>query len=329
MKKIWINIKMFFISLAWGMKGADKLIANSNKTVEGGDNASIEQHKETNNVYADLLRGEVTQEVKEFRHEMYYAERKSHDYEYGGNGRAVKRNDIFDYSGCVDKSDNLKIQIVQENKEDFSSLMEFGIFCNGEKVELSETALRDLRTKDKRNFTINIERDFIPSFRLEQYAKKLVVKRLNDDKVVLDIYVSQYRQQFDNNSKMFINAIEKIYMGDKLSDIVDFKYLNFISYNAYGTDDLKQYEYENIEFNDIIKFEDCYVLKFIADIKTDGYDLISEFYDEIAAKKSENHEMREGAVLDIANVIETETEEKYDAETAFKLIEDLNNDRAE
>lgn len=316
---------MFFISLAWGMKGADKLIANSNKENDGGDIAGIEQHKETKSVYADLLKGEVTQEVKELRHEMYYAERKSYEYDYGGNGRAVKKNDIFDYSGCVDKSDGYKIEIVQENKEDPSSLMECGIFCNGENVELSEAALRDLRTKDKRNFTIDIKRDFIPSFRIEQYAKKLVVKRIDENRVILDIYVSSYKKQFDNNSKLFINAIEKIYMGDKRSDIIDFNNLNFISYCAYGTDDLKRYEYENIKFEDMIKFEDSYIFRFSADVKTDGYDLISEFYDEIAAKKSEAHEMREGATLDITNVVEAETEDEYDTATAAELLKELNN----
>ena len=51
---------------------------------------------EENNVLHDLLRGEVTQEVRELRHEMYYAERESHKYKYTGNGTAVKKNSLYD-----------------------------------------------------------------------------------------------------------------------------------------------------------------------------------------------------------------------------------------
>lgn len=326
MKRLWTNIRLFFISLAWGMRGADKIISTSNKEADGSDLAGVEQHKETESVYADLLRGEVTQEVKELRHEMYYAERKSHEYDYGGNGRAIKRNDIFDYNGNIEKSDGFKIEIVQDNKEDPSSLMECGIFCNGEKVDLSEEAIRDLRVKDKRDFTIVIGRDFMPSFRLEQYATKLVVKRIDKEHVLLDIYVPKYTKQFDNSSKLFVSAIEKIYMGDKRSGIIDFDTLEFTSYNAYGTDDLKQYKYKNISFDNIIEFDGSYVLRFVAEVEVDGYDIISEFYDEIAAEKSKNHEMRKGAVLDIANVIEAKVEDEYDVEQAKKLVEELKNE---
>ena len=327
MKKLWVKLRIFLESIAWGMRGADKLLSVSNKENEGGDIGGIEQHKEQQSVYADLLRGEVTQEVKEFRHEMYYAERKSHEYVYGGGGHAVKRNKIFDYQGNVERSDGLKIQIVQDNREDMSSLIENGIYSQGEEFELSEKAKGDLKEKDKREFTIKIERDFFPSFRLEQYATKIVVKKVDDTNVILDIYTWSDLRQFDNRHKLFLSGIKKIIDGDTRSDIIDFDNLSFVTYNAYGADDLRLYEYDNIHFIEIVPFDGNYVLRFSANVITDGEDLIAEFYNEIAAEKSKNHEARKNAPeIDIETVIAAQEAENYDFDQAQDLIKELKED---
>ena len=327
MKKLWVKLRIFLESIACGMRGADKLLSVSNKENEGGDIGGIEQHKEQQSVYADLLRGEVTQEVKEFRHEMYYAERKSHEYVYGGGGHAVKRNKIFDYQGNVERSDGLKIQIVQDNREDMSSLIENGIYSQGEEFELSEKAKGDLKEKDKREFTIKIERDFFPSFRLEQYATKIVVKKIDDTNVILDIYTWSDLRQFDNRHKLFLSGIKKIIDGDTRSDIIDFDNLSFVTYNAYGADDLRLYEYDNIHFIEIVPFDGNYVLRFSANVITDGEDLIAEFYNEIAAEKSKNHEARKNAPeIDIETVIAAQEAENYDFDQAQDLIKELKED---
>ena len=328
MKKLWLNIRIFLESLAWGMRGGDKLLASSNKENDGGDIAGIEQQKEAHNVYADLLRGEVTQEVKELRHEMYYSERKSHDYVYGGGGHAIKRNKVFDYGGHIETSDGFKVQIVQENKEDASSLIENGIYSVGENVELEAKARGDLRLKEERKFTIEIKRDFFPSFRLEQYATKIVVKRIDNEHVLLDIYVSDGKRQFDNVHKLFLKAIEKIYMGDTRSDIIDFQELNFITANAYGSDDLKFYSYNNIKFDNIISFDGNYVLRFTADIVEDGYDLINDFFDAVADEKSRNHAPRNNAAeISLENIVEAQNIENYDVDKAEDLMKELNNEK--
>lgn len=320
MKKLWLNIKLFLISLAWGMKGADKIIANSNKDTEEGDITGIEQHKETNSVYADLLKGEVTQEVKEFRHEMYYSERKSHDYEYGGNGRAVKKNNVFGFGDTIEQSDGYKVRVIQDNHEDPSSLMEFGIYHVGEEVFLDKKALMDFKTKDKRDFTIKITRDFMPSFRLEQYATKIVVKTVDKTHSILDVYVSAYPKQFDKNSEIFLKKIGEIENGNVRSDIIDFSELEFITYGATGADDLLLFKYGDIKYKYSVRIDGNIILKFEAETIKDGEDLITEFYDETAAQKSENHEMREGATYDITLAVDTDN---YDVDKAIEISKQL------
>ena len=257
------------------------------------------------------MKGEVTQEVKELRHEMYFSERKSHKYKYIGNGVVTKKNEIFDYPGIIDKSDGFPLQILQPNIEDTGTLSE----------NLSEA---DYRIKNKKEFTIDIERDFIPRFRLEEFTNKLVVKRINENAVMLDFYTPIYKSQFNTIHKLFLKELEKIYMGDVRSDVIDFKQVEFISFRAFGTDDLKKYTYNNIEFDNILIFDGHYVIKFTADIVNDGEDLINEFYCKEEEEKSRIHAPRNEneQTIDFLTAL-YKAEDKYDYEQAKELIGDL------
>lgn len=309
-KKIYNKIRSFFFYIFWGLKSADK-IAFGAKEDPSNDGTVFEQQNEQNSVYKDLLKGEVTQEVKELRHEMYFSERKSHKYKYIGNGIVSKKNEIFDYPGKIDKTDGFPLQILQPNIEDTGTLSE----------NLSEV---DYRIKNKKEFTIDIERDFIPRFRLEEFTNKLVVKRINENAVMLDFYTPIYKSQFNTIHKLFLKELENIYMGDVRSDVIDFRQVEFISFRAFGTDDLKKYTYNNIEFDNILIFDGHYVIKFTADIVNDGEDLINEFYCNEEEEKSRMHAPRNenGQTIDFLTAL-CKAEDKYDYEQAKDLIENL------
>lgn len=280
-KKIILNTYLFFRLLFSGLKKADDLFSAKKSSQDG--NGSMEQQYEADSVYNDMIRGEVTQEVKELRHEMYYAERKSHHYIYNGEDRGELRQ-VLDYSGHIENSDNHKVWIVQENKEDTGSLI--------------ENLQDDFKNKNHRSFTIQIERDFIPSFRLEEFINKIVVKSIDENKCVLDLYTSQYMKQFMTRHRPFIAELNRIYEGDTRSPLLQFNSLEFVTSNAYGADDLMLFKFINPEFVDILKFDGNFVLRYAADININGFDIIKEFYDEDTQKKSDNKEMRKNAVFD-------------------------------
>lgn len=307
MKKIWLNIYLFFKMLMYGLKGGEDVISSHSKgTTDGPIN---EQHDEEQSVYKDLLKGEVTQAVRELRHEMYYSERKANKYIYKGNGLVEERS-IYEYNGNIDLSDGNKVLIVQENIEDSGML--------------SENIADDLKTKSKREFTIKIERDFIPTFRLEEFATKLVVKDLGDGNVLLDIYVSEYPKQFVRRHRPFVNEINKIYEGDVRSSVIDFNTLGFMSFKAYGTDDYKMYKYNNVEFADILRFDGSFVLRFTAHPLVNGFDTIEEFYDKIAQEKSDKKELRENGQMDFADYADKMShDQKFDVQEAQDIYEQL------
>ena len=322
MKKFWYKLKIFFNSFFWGLRSADDELTTSTKDATG-EGSTITQKQEQKSVYADLLKGEVTQEVKELRHEMYYAERRSHDYIYNGGGHAAKLNKVFDYEGKIENSDGHRVELVQDNEQDAASYEDYGIDIDKKGEDYSTIKMEDIASK---SYRIKIKRDFVPRFKLEEYTKKVVVKAFEDNKKILDIYVSKYEIPFDRRSRIFVNAVESIYMGDIRSEIIDFQGLAFITKNAYGADDLIFYEFSDFEFKDIIDFDGNYVIRFLCTCLSSGEDLIEEFYDETAAKKSEEHAPREGATIDVATAQEIIDRDSYDVDTAKKLIEELGDE---
>lgn len=323
MKKIWLKIRLFLFYLFNGMKNANDIAFTGNQDTDGGNGSSIEQQKEVQSVYKDMLRGELTEEVKELRHEMYFAERASKKYVYAGNGRAVRLNNIMAYNGSLEMSDGLDVLLVQDNTENIGTLLDYEIYNIGDKVELGEKAKGDLNNVLSRKFTININRDFIPKFKLENYTTKIVVKPLNDKQSILDLYVSSYVKQFDNVHKLFIKQIENIYCGDIKNDILNFNELDFITYNAFGVDDLLNYTFNNIVFENIIKHDGSYVLRFIADNILFGKDLLEEMYHEQTAIKNKEHTPRKNTTITSELFIQELNRDNKKIEEEIKLLGEL------
>ena len=325
LKNFWLKIKIFFHYLFIGMRSADNELSTGAK--EGAsDGSSIEQKKEQDSLYAAMLRGEVTQEVKEARHEMYYAERKSHDYIYNGGGHSKKINKLFDYDGKIERSDGNPVLIVQDNYHDQASLEDYGISMDVvEKLGTDAYSTIKMEGISKKTYTVSIERDFIPKFKIEEFTKKIVVKDLGE-KRVLDIYVSKYPVEFDRRSRLFTNIVEEIYQGDTRNELIDFKTLSFITRNAYGADDLICFTFGDFEFHDIIDFDGNYVLRFTC-TPVEKKDLVSEFFDESAARKSEEHAPRKNATIDFDAAAEIISRDSYDADAAEKLLEELDEGR--
>ena len=317
MKKLWTDIKIFLTYLFMGLRAADDKLTVGNKS--GDDGITINQQQETKNLYAALLRGEITQEVIEARHEMYYAERRSHDYIYNGGGHAKKLNDVFDYDGNIENSDGHRVQIVQDNRLDMASNEDYGIDIEKSGKDYGTIKMEDI---SKKEYTIKILYDFVPKFRLEEYCTKIVVK-ICDEKRIVDLYFSKYPAEFYRPSRMFVNALTAVYMGDTRSELLDIDSISFITKNAYGADDLIYYSYKNFEFKDIVEYDGSYVLRFLCDVENDGIDLVDEFYDEATEQKSREHAPREGAVINMDIAEEIIERDKYDVDTAKSLIEDL------
>lgn len=78
------NLKLFFYSIFFGLKEGDKMVTgqasdSSDKTIP------IVQLKQRHNVAQNLLKGEITQEVKELRYSDYLVSEESRNYVVSGS----------------------------------------------------------------------------------------------------------------------------------------------------------------------------------------------------------------------------------------------------
>ena len=322
---LWNKIRLAWYYLMQGLVAGDKAIRSDSGT-EIDPVGGIEQQKETQSVYKDLLKGEITQEVIELRHQMYFTERKSHEYEYNGGGHAKKKNSMFGYSGNVEQSDGYKVTLVQENKQFINSLDNDGVHIVKGDVLVDDDLKKGYNTTKNINaeYTIHCERDFMPRFRLESYATKIVVKDVDNEHAIVDIYVPQYRQQFKRTTNLLQAELDRIYQGNVRSDLVMMNKIWFKTFNCYGADDSILYEYDDVKFDNIIKFDGSYVLRFYCHILTNGEDEIQQYYDEKMAEKYENKERREGATVDFEAMAAIKAKEDLDVSEDIKLLNVLH-----
>jgi hypothetical protein len=313
---------MFFILLFHGLAAGDRTIKSS-KMDETGPNTAIEEQEEKESVMKDLLRGELTEQVKELRYEMYHAERKSHEYVYNGGGNAVK-NSFFSFSGNCEMSDGNPIKIVLPNKA-------IGVSIDNEKLidQINEETpkLSKMSEQFVTKYSFEIERDFFPTFLIEKYTTQLVVKDVveKQGKALLDFYIPSYAQQFNNVSKFFIKEMENIYNGDIKSDLLKINKVRFITKNCFGVTDSLLFEYSNPIFSEIIKYDGFYILRYYCDITINGYDTLEEIYHAPTAEKIENNAPRENASVNFEEIKLEQKKEDFDTSESEELFNKLYN----
>ena len=286
MKKLIGNLKLFFYSLFHGMKAADDVLTTSNKELSSGG-AVEEQKMEEHNLYASLLKGEVTQEVKDLRYEMYESVKQSKDWKViGYSGQAVKKNHMLDKTPMkIDEEDGLKVILIQDNK----------VYMQGADSSLNNLGkILDTRTEADAEHTFKATHEYFVRHKIEAFSKKVVVKLTGEEnKFKLDFYLSEFPVENDPRAVYVVKELESLYKsGSRTSDLTDLITLTFVTDKAYGDDDWKIYDFRIKEYVGIKKFDGNYILSFYASLPDGVKDTTEEFNDEESVKKFKNKEPR-------------------------------------
>lgn len=302
--KFFNEIKIWAHSLASATKNVETqtLSQVSVDSVEGGINVVQDVNQGVHELAKALLRGELTEEVKQLRYRNYKVDREAKKYKYFSPTLALKKKEGKDNKFIsFDKSDGLEVITVQYNYAISEDVLDA--------INQIENGGRGKKTKYKFEF----KRDFIPRFRMEEFAKKVVVKRLDETHAILDFYFSKYPERFFRRSddksfrsKVFIHEIESIRDKGVKSDMLDVEELRFVTNHAYKQDDLMEFVFKNIMFREVAEFDGDYILRFKASIEHDGIDLTAAFYNKEMAEKYENKEKKE-LVLDVSGGAPIET----------------------
>ena len=317
MKRLWYSIKLFFYSLFHGMKAADDVLTTSNKEISSGG-ATEEQKLEETNLYSALLKGEVTQEVKDLRYEMYESVRQSKDWKYLGNGQAVKRNHMLVKSPMkIDDEDGLKVILIQDNK----------VHMQGADNSINNIdKVLTIRTEADAEHTFKATHEYLVRHKIETYSRKLVVKLTGEEnKFKLDFYISEYPIENDPRAVYVVKELESLYNSkSRTSDLTDLITLTFTTDKAYGDDDWKIYDFKISEYVGIKKFDGNYILSFYASLPNGVEDTTNEFNDDESVKKFEKKEARKKKTVSLVDAIDTikekEEKESIDKDKANELV---------
>jgi len=120
----------------------------------------------------------------------------------------------------------------------------------------------------------------------------LHIKKIENNNYLLEFYVSKYPAQFDKNNHFFISEIKKLMNNKIYSSLTDIKSICFLTNNTIGSADFLEYEYDIIDFDKIIEFNQYYVVKFISEVKINGRNIIEQYRNLELDSKYEKKEKR-------------------------------------
>lgn len=310
-KKIATSVKIFWHGLFRSMKNTEDATLHAT-AVDGGLSIGVIQEVNEHRVSKALLKGEVTQEVKELRHRTYVVDREAKNYDYYTPTLALKRTEN-DYKFIkYDDSDGLELVTVQPNRE-----IPMNVYDMLKDID-SENTVTDKKTGEinvdigrlphNHQHIIEVTRKgFTPRYRIEDYITMVSVKK-DGENAVVGIYVSIYPNDKDFKSKGFVREIEKIKNDGVRSDVIDLESLSFVTRHAYRIQDMVKFEFVNLKLRDIAEFDGHYVINMTADIAVNGEDTMQQYTDERMAEKYEKKESKNSTMyLDPKAIFNTRT----------------------
>lgn len=301
LNKLFSNIELFFHNLVFAFKNVEDMTLHSGGAGEG-DGTSEERIIQSNSVAHALLRGEVTKEVDELRYRTYFIDQEAKKFEYFSPTLALKHETKQDRRDLkYDDSDGLELITMQENKVIVKSLYE---------MMYKESKTNKLR------YVINIERDFVPRFYIEEFTKRIDVKKIDDTHAIIELYVSKYEDTLNFKSRPFISELKRIHEQKIKSDIIDFEELTFVTKNAYKLEDLNKFVFKNIFFKEIKEFDGNYIVKFKATYEQTALVLTEKYFNEEVDNKYKNKEKKDVQI----NINEWAAKPVYKCEVCGKEI---------
>lgn len=307
-KKILFNLRIFWHSLFMGMKTADQKMMGVTKEGKISD-TTVEQQLEQDGVYADLLKGEVTQEVKELRDSTYRGYKASFDYKYIGNGNSIKKTTMISDDILAYNPEGMDIFLVQDNK----------LIVKGTKDVIDGMKEADDNINNTNDdYLLIFERDNFSRFKYEKFIRKIVVRK-DEENYKIDLYCSIYARQNMPGDSLFITEIKKIMDGIiKPTDTVLVDTVEFITDACYGAKDITFYKFGNMNYESINVFDGNFVITYSANVICDGLDMTEQYRTAEMDKKYENNEMRENGVI----YFEEKEEETLDINQAMDLMKE-------
>lgn len=311
MKK-WVKNKIS--ALAFAFSNVEKSILNQDGKTD--NNSTNQERRHLQGTLADsLIHGEITQEVKNLRWRTYKILKNSdktslefdHIDENGNVFYRTKRNDekAILKKIKIDNHDDYKLEMVFLNNEitigSYDAITKYfkeydtpinSINENNDNVvSHGEISSLEYFATNKTEKPIKIVREYVPTFLIENFTKKINVRKIDDTKKLIEFYVSKYPDEYNKNSKLFIKEIEKaIKFGPRNISFLEIDEVEFITNKTIGATDFLQYSFKILNFDKIVEFDGNYVIKFVSETLIDGENILLKY---VEAELEEKYNKKE------------------------------------
>jgi hypothetical protein len=247
-----------------------------------------------------LIRGEITKEVKTLRWRMYKIlgnDRKNVFKVTGYDKDGMPIIDSFsnDYKKNllkvkIDNADDYELELVFYNDDILPTLEETIGLCDVSNVKDNDTIKKPKKP-------LIVYRKFITSFNIENYTKKLNVRRISDNEKMLEFYINKYSD--NKKTKKLINELNTLLNIENQNENLIYKFnsldvdsVEFVSDKTIGCDDLLLFKYNIQKIDKIIEFDGYYVIKYIANVEINGESVVKKFEDIELESKYERKEKK-------------------------------------
>lgn len=281
------KIHSLISGLFYGMKTTEDIVLKQSGASHQLEGTTIQQKVEDKRVSKALLRGELTQEVEELRYRTYNVDREAKNYEYYTPILAMRRDKMDTKFVKYWNDDNLEVITIQPNEISDDGIN--SIDADDEGVYKGYELF-----KNKHNYSIKLTRgDFTPRYYIEEYISRVVVRRIDDEYSMLDLYISKYPNDKDFKSKGLIREIEKIKNERLRSDIIDINTLSFITNHAFKYDNMFEFEFDNLRLAYVNEYDGFYVISFKSRNVKQGNDLMKKYYSKSMDDKYKTNAKKE------------------------------------
>ena len=289
MSKIKDFFYKFFYALPFGLKGADTEIFGGPSDDAGG--TTINQEVSDERVAKHMLKGEVTQEVGELRYRTYKVSNESENYDYVGNGVAVKTRETE-----TPNFEKKKYKFTQENS----------LIC--------ASVLKELQHVDDygvENYRIEATyKDFV-RFKIEQFITFIdVYINMNEgeEEITTKMHFNSTPNPYNAKSMPFINELKKAkeitnpYGVSRNEILSSLDTISFSTYKATNESDLVTYGFFNPTYKSLTEEGGELILTFSWEsFSRVPLNLEQKYYSKTMDEKYKNHEKKD-VVINMENV---------------------------
>lgn len=258
------------------------------------------QQRHTQGMLADsLLNGKITEEVKRLRWRTYKVLKAAYGSTVTLEGYDEDGNPIYTINTKNDKSLLKKINVDDFDSFDLEMVFENKAIENSINDVISELGdegsinLTEYLIKNKVEKPLTITRKNYPKFYIENYTKKINIRKITEDEKILEFYVNKYPDEYNKNSIIFLNQIKKLINKESNNkNFLEFEEVSFVTNNTLGAQDFLLFSYGKITFNKIVEFDGNYVIKFNAKVLKNGEDILINYIDLELEKKYKNKQKK-------------------------------------